>query len=121
MNGDVVVAVLGTLGVGSVLGAVVAAIASRKKLGADATKIITEAAAGVVTDLRAELGRSEAKMERMRLAFVEEREAWRRVLQLHVAWDSIAIAKVNALLPVGSEPLPPAPPLLPPSQLDLSE
>jgi len=128
MSSDVIVAVLGTLGVGSVAAAVVAGLFSRKKLGADATKIIQEAASGVVSDLREELGRAdakvdraEAKMDAMRVAFAEERESWRRVLQLHVAWDSIAIAKVNSLLPPGSEPLPPAPPLLPPTQLDLSE
>ena len=120
MSSEVVVAILSTLGIGSVAGAVIAGLFSRKKLGADATKIITEAAAGVVTDLRAEVGRADAKMDRMRAAFEAERESWRRVLQLHVAWDTIAIAKYNAMCTPGDE-LPPAPPLLPPSQLDLSE
>lgn len=126
MSTDVVVAVLGTLGIGSVAGAIVAGLFSRKKLGADATKVITEAAAGVVADLRAELGRAddkvtraEAKVAKLVLAFEAERETWRRVLQLHVAWDAIAIAKVNAMCKPGDE-LPPAPPLLPPSPLDLS-
>ena len=108
--------------------AIVAGLFSRKKLGAEATEIITNAAAGVVKNMQAEIDRQQETRKDEAEAHRAEREEWkakmqelvdshdaemedvRRVLQLHVAWDAIAIAKMNE---IGVE-LPPAPPLLPP-------
>jgi len=94
---------------------------SKRKLGAEATDIITKAAAGVVTSMQGELDRQviryneaaeryERDMARVMADHQEEIAEMRRVLQLHVAWDAIAIAKMAEF---GVE-LPPAPPLLPP-------
>jgi hypothetical protein len=117
---SIIVTALSAGGVGAVLAAIVAGLFSKKKLGAEATEIITKAAAGVVSDLRAELDRviaarrsdtqiHDTEMLAMAQAHAKERAAWRRVLQLHVAWDAIAIAKLGE---IGIN-LPPAPPLSP--------
>lgn len=124
MNGaELFVALLGAGGVSAVIAAVVTGMFSKRKLGAEATEIITKAAAGVVTNLQNEIERQvrqnerliaehEMAMKRLVEAHETEIDDVRRVLQLHVAWDAIAIAKMSE---VGID-LPPAPPLLPPSR-----
>lgn len=127
---DTVVAVLGAGGLGAVLAAVVTGVFTKRKLGAEATEIITKAAAGVVTNLQSEIQRQtgiidtmrseyeseiaacESKMTAMARAHVAERDEWKRVLQLHVSWDAIALAK---MADIGIE-LPPVPPLMPPKR-----
>lgn len=128
----IIVALLTSGGIFAIIGAAINGIFTKRKLGAEATEIITKAASGVVTDLRRSLedsraemdrmktnhaavlaamrGDSQAALERLEKQHSDEREEWRRVLQLHVAWDAIAIAKMAE---IGVE-LPPAPPLLPP-------
>lgn len=128
----IIVALLTSGGVFAIIGAAINGVFTKRKLGAEATEIITKAASGVVTDLRKSLEDRTAEMaqmkvehqatlaamradshsalERMERQHADEREEWRRVLQLHVAWDAIAIAKMAE---IGIE-LPPAPPLLPP-------
>lgn len=114
------VIILASSGFGAIIAAVITGLYSKKKLGAEATKIITDAAAGVVTTLQGEIQRlqkrmdqqtedHETEMKSMASAHVREREEWRRVLQLHVSWDAIAIAEVAKL----GVQLPAAPPLLP--------
>lgn len=116
----IVVACLSAGGLGAIMAAVVSGLFSKRKLGAEATEIITKAAAGVVTDLRAEIDRVKAArtednvdheqvIREMAAAHVAERNEWKRVLQLHVAWDAIAISEMAKL---GIQ-LPPAPPLTP--------
>lgn len=129
---EVIVALLGAGSLGAIVAAVVSGVFSKRKLGAEATEIITKAAAGVVTNLQDENKRlvethsqdrinwlnqtakmvadHTAAMGAKDAAHAEEIEDYRRVLQLHVAWDTIAIAEVSKL---GIQ-LPPAPPLLPP-------
>ena len=125
MNAQFIVAVLGAGGLGAVFAAIVAGLFSRKKLGAEATEIITKAAAGVVTNMQAEIDRQvlrnnalvaehRAFVDRLMASHAEEVEEFRRVLQLHVAWDSIAIAEMAKL----GVNLPPAPPLLPARRFD---
>lgn len=117
---ELVVGLLGATGFGAIVAAIIAGLFSRRKLGAEATEIITKAAAGVVTNLESELKRQIVAREDAALqhrldmsAVMEVHDAeyaeMRRVLQLHVAWDAIAIAKLAEL---GVE-LPPTPPLLP--------
>jgi len=121
MSSELIVAILGAGGIGAVLAAIVTGLFSKRKLGAEATEIITKAAAGVVTNLQAEIDRqvelrleqaaaNTATIETLLKDHANEMDEVRRVLQLHVAWDSIAIARMAE---VGIE-LPPAPPLLPP-------
>lgn len=125
---QLVVAILGAGGLGAIAAAVITGLFSKRKLGAEATEIITKAAAGVVTNLESENKRQAVRIDRMieehRTAMralvdshAEEMEEVRRVLQLHVAWDAIAIAKMASL----GEEMPPAPPLLPARRFDHPE
>lgn len=125
MKSDVVIAILGTGGFSAILGAVITGMFSKRKIGAEATDIITKAAAGVVTNMQSEIDRQvkrnddliaehKAQMQTICDSHAREMEEVRRVLQLHVAWDAIAIAKISEL----GVTLPPAPPLLPPLQTD---
>lgn len=113
----------------SVVGTVISVMANRRKLGAEATEVITKAASGVVSDMRHDNERlrtaDREKTQRItelehRVDFLEddqrasdrEREDWLRVLELHSAWDLLAIAKLRELDP--SFDLPNPPPLHPP-------
>jgi acyl transferase domain-containing protein len=121
METETIVALLGGGGIAAIISAIVAGLFSKKKLGAEATEIITKAAAGVVTNLQAEIDRQVRARETQALehtvataallaSHARELDEVRRVLQLHVAWDLMAIAKLQEL---GIQ-MPPAPPLLPP-------
>lgn len=123
MSAAVIAALLGAGGLGAIVAAIVTGLFSKRKLGAEATEIITKAAAGVVTNMQAEIDRQvkrnddlveehRATLARVMADHQREKEDVRRVLQLHVAWDAIAIAKLGDL----GVDLPPAPPLLPPDQ-----
>ena len=125
MSTETIIGLLGGGGVSAIISAIVAGLFSKKKLGAEATEIITKAAAGVVTNMQAEIDRQVAArhqqvlehrqaMTDLMAAHDREVEEVRRVLQLHVAWDAIAIAKLADL---GID-LPPAPPLLPPRRVE---
>lgn len=125
MDAALVAALLGVGGLGAIVAAIVTGIFSKRKLGAEAAEIITKAAAGVVTNMQAEIDRqvkrnedlvasTQADMKRVMADHAREMEEVRRVLQLHVAWDAIAIAKLGEL----NVDLPPAPPLLPPLRPD---
>lgn len=125
MKLDILIAILGTGGATGIIAAIVTGLFSKRKLGAEATEIITKAAAGVVTNMQAEIDRQvkrnddlttehRAAMRNLIASHEEEITEMRRVLQLHVAWDTIAIAKIAEL----GVQLPPAPPLLPPRKFD---
>jgi hypothetical protein len=127
---QILIAALSAGGFGAIISAIIAGLFSKRKIGAEATDIITKAASGVVTNMQNEIDRLVARNKRLEEnAEVDRRmaqdsmrslvhqhelemEEVRRVLQLHVAWDAIAIAKMNEF----GVKLPPAPPLLPPSQ-----
>ena len=121
MHAETIVALLGGGGIAAIISAIVAGLFSKKKLGAEATEIITKAAAGVVTNMQAEIDRQVLARQDQAVAHHEaitsmmasherEIEDIRRTLQLHVAWDVMAIAKLREL---GLD-MPPTPPLLPP-------
>lgn len=121
----ILIAVLGSASIGAILAAIVNGIFSKRKLGAEATEIITKAAAGVVTNLESENKRQAAIIDKMvtdhrrtietlMASHAEEIDEYRRVLQLHVAWDLIAIGEISKL----GVDLPPAPPLLPARRFD---
>lgn len=136
MSGGDIALIVASLGVGTIASAIITGLLSRRKIGAEATEIITKAAAGVVTNMQAQLDNQARQNERDRSQFreqikdmerdhlralkaqaeshAEELDEARRVLQLHVAWDAIAIAKMAE---IGVE-LPPAPPLLPARRFD---
>lgn len=117
MDTGSLVGLLGGTGIGAIFASIVAGLFSKKKLGAEATKIITDAAAGVVTSIsedleRAKLARdrAEQKLADREIEYQRDRAAHRAVLQLHASWDVMAIAKLKEC---GIE-LPEPPPLLPP-------
>lgn len=121
---------IGLLGGGSlatIVSSLVMSLSNRRKLGADATEIITRAATGVVTRLEQEIVRKQGehdaevtelrgKLDRIIREWKDERESVRRTLQLHVAFDQLAIAKLaEAGIVIGMDP----PPLLPPLRANL--
>lgn len=139
MGTTLIVAALGSGAVGAVIAALVTGLFTKRKLGAEATEIITKAASGVVESLNGEMVRMTSTLATVRLEAAEaearhkveraadkashdlqraedkarharEMEAVRRVLQLHVAWDLLARAKLSE----HGIDLPDAPPLLPP-------
>lgn len=108
----------------SVVGTVISVMANRKKLGAEATEVITKAASGVVAnfekdnerlrtsdrDKTAQISNLEDRvddLENEQRAWEHEREDWLRVLQLHAAWDALAIAKLREAMPPIDLPDPP--------------
>lgn len=109
MDAAVILAVIGSGGVGAIIVSVVNAVQSKKKLGAEATEIITRAAAGVVENLRDD--NKDLRETVVRL------EAWidalRDTLQMHAFWDALA---TKALEDAGITNLPPPPPLYPPQK-----
>lgn len=129
----ILVAALSSGGFATIVAAIVSARSSKKKLGADATEAIQRAASGVVADLerqrdyiatQLDTARREhreaivamgaehtAAIEKLVREQENEREQWRHLLQLHVAWDWMAIEK----LATASPPiiLPDPPPILP--------
>lgn len=95
---DLVVGVLGAGGLGAIIAAIFNGLFSKRKLGAEATEIITKAAAGVVTNLENEIKRQQrvntdliaehrATIRTLMLNHAEEIEEWRRTAQQHIAWD----------------------------------
>lgn len=89
--------ILGLVGIGGVLVATINGLFSKRKLSADATKIITEAASSVVADLRTELARRAAEnvlLEGRVAATVIEQSTQRdhmrsldQAVAQHVLWD----------------------------------
>lgn len=108
---EVIIALLGGGSIAGILGAVINGIFSRRKLGADATEVITKAASGVVERIEQDNERLRKEVETH-----EERDAyWRgliaehtRVLQLHAAWDHMAVQKLRE---AGITDLPDPPPV----------
>ena len=102
MDNSLLIQVFLSTTVAAVVGAIINGIINRKKLGAEATNIITSAATGVVERLEIEIGRKDnriADLER-RVGDCEvaarqhDRDmfAIRATLQIHAAWDFRAIA-----------------------------
>lgn len=126
----------GATAISTVLITLINVIMTRRKttaeagqLSADATKIITDAAGGVVAQIRednarlrsenADLRRSERMLEARvddleedAIEWRREREEWRRVLMVHAAWDAMAVTAVRKAIPPID--LPDVPPLTPP-------
>lgn len=105
MSGALLAALLGTGGLGAIVAAIVTGLFSKRKLGAEATEIITKAAAGVVTNLQDELQRQVRRNEvlvndhRSAVASLvdsheKELAEVRRVMRLHAAWDLMAISRL---------------------------
>lgn len=104
-------------GVGTIVVAIVMGLFNKRKLSAEATKIITDAASGVVAIQSAELARMLAdntllhgEVNALKIEQAGDRE-WRRkvdqMLAMHGLWDAQVVEMASA---AGIE-LPPSPPL----------
>lgn len=83
MSGDSAVQFLIAIATSGVFGAIINGIINRRKLGAEATKIITDAAASVVTTTEKTLIEYRAREEEWE---AKERK-WYRILRVHEHWD----------------------------------
>ena len=113
-SSQVVLTMLGSGSVVAVLSALVTGIFNRRKLGADATEIITKAASSVVERLEGENERFQKRIEVLERQAQEKNARdveWFRVLQLHAAWDHMAVARLRDVNVID---LPNPPPLYPP-------
>lgn len=110
MDGDgsawvtILAAILGS----GIFAAIVNAVAGRRKLGADATKVITEAAGGVVERLENENERLSLRVSNLEgeVNDLKERDRIQRdLLLVHAGWDHLAIDQLRlAGLTIGSAP-----------------
>lgn len=108
---------IGLVGIGGVLAAIINGLFSKRKLSADATKIITDAASGTVKDLREENQRiiaqnttQAAQITAMQKELATQRQHARlvdQVLAMHALWDR----QVVEITSQHDIELPPPPPL----------
>lgn len=112
VNVETVTAVIGAVGLSSIVAAGINALSNRKKTGADATKVITDAALGVVTQLQSRIKELLEEVQEMK-AREDDRDrredAARRSLMKHHEWDQQLVRIVNEHLPGKVDLLPPPP------------
>lgn len=98
MEGNTWVTVLAAVLGSGIFATVINAVAGRRKLGADATKVITEAAGGVVERLEAENERLSVRVSilEQQVGDLKERERVQRdLLLVHAGWDHLAIDQLR--------------------------
>ena len=83
MSGDSAIQFLIAIATSGVFGAIINGIINRRKLGAEATKIITDAAANVVSATERALIEYRAREEEWE---AKERK-WYKILRIHERWD----------------------------------
>jgi hypothetical protein len=114
VQADILVQLMGSVVLAAVAGAIINGIINRRKLGAEATEIVVRAAGGQIERLEGEIERAQrqSRADRRRIRQLEISEAsGRMALQVHAAWDHLAIV---ALQRAGVSDLPEPPPLTPP-------
>jgi len=104
-----IVSLIVAFGGGTILNELLRNFLGRKKLGADASKIISEAAASTVTLVRTEaeelrkqvteLRKEVAALRKMRDEDDEQTRFHRRLLQEHDAWDEDVMARCATAVP----------------------
>jgi len=94
---------LGTGAIAAVLGAVVNGIINRRKLTAEATSIITQAAGGMVQNLQTDNGRLRAenitavqRFTRYRTAVRKRDREFEYQLELHMEWHNLVAERLKA-------------------------
>jgi hypothetical protein len=122
---------LGSGGLAAVIVVAENAIANRRNLGAQTSRtdaetsrtdaetdeLIRKTYGGMLADMQGQLNAAVLKASDLTVRVAEledEREEGRRVLQLHAAWDHMAITKLRECDPPMT--LPDPPPLTPPSR-----
>jgi hypothetical protein len=119
VNAETLWAFFGSMGLATIVVAFINTVSNRKKTGADATKTLTDAAMGIVTELRSSLSDALAevnalkKREDERDAKDEERDRRdairQRNLERHHQWDQQLVDVINEHLPTHVDLLPPPP------------
>lgn len=119
---ETIATLLGALGLSGITAGLINAISNRKKTGADATKVITDAALGVVTQLQERIKELLAEQTTLKqeVSDLQDREddrdsretAARKALLKHHEWDLRLTRLINEKLPDHSGELLPPPPLL---------
>src|SRR5690349_6509939 len=98
MSSVLIAAVLGTGGLGAIIGAIITGLSSRKKLGAEATEIITNAAAGVVKNLQGEIERQVKVNAGLVKDHHDEREDWKLKMQALIDSHDLEMQEVRRVL-----------------------
>ena len=109
---NMAIAILGSSAITALMGSIVVGLFSKKKLSAEATKVITDAASGVVELLKAENLRvvgGNAALSTMVEKFRADQKAQEARLSVHAFWDR----QVAAVLAQHGIDLPEPPPLNP--------
>lgn len=112
IDGQTVTAIVSAVGLSGIVAAAINAISNRKKTGADATKVITDAAVGVVTQLQMQIGVLNAEVNTLkgREDDRDQREVLaQRALLRHHQWDLNLYEVVNRHLPNHVHLFPPPP------------
>jgi hypothetical protein len=119
VDAETVWAFFGSMGLATIVVAAINALSNRKKTGADATKTLTEAAMGIVTELRSSLAEALKEVAELR-GREDERdkkdeerdrrdEIRERNLVRHHEWDVELAVVINEHLPSHIDLLPPPP------------
>jgi hypothetical protein len=99
---DVLIAVIGSSGVTVILGAIANGVIQKRKLSADATHIITQAAGGIVLNLQEDNGRLRAenirvssRFDRFKTAVRRRDDKMRKLFDAHATWDQIVVKELR--------------------------
>lgn len=113
--GTLIIQLLGATGIGAILSAIINAVLNRRKFSADVSKVITDAAAGVLQRLEAENRRILSSHRELRGEFetfrreAQQREDhWQALLRQHAEWDQHVVTRLREL---GATEIPDPPPL----------
>lgn len=112
LNAETVSAIVGAVGLSSIVAAAINAVSNRKKTGAEATKVITDAALGIVTQLQARIKDLLDEVNDLKIREDERdrrEEQAQRALLKHHQWDLQLVSIINGNLPEHKGLLPPPP------------
>src|SRR5688500_14739195 len=102
IDAQTVSAVVGAVGLSTIVAADINAVPNRKKTGADATKVITDAALGIVTQLQARIKDLLVEVNDLK-AREDERDRredeQQKALMKHHQWDLHLVGVINESLP----------------------
>lgn len=95
MPSDSIVQLLIAVATSGIFGAILNGLLNRRKLGADATKIITDAAANVVTSTKQSLDEIRLREDE----WERKERRWYQVLRKHEEWDRKAYWTLKTQVP----------------------
>jgi len=116
-SGATVIQLLFSAGVTTVVVTIINGFLQRRKMGADTTKIITDAASGVLTRIEDDNKRlrTDDSKNRTRIDQLEDYiDEGRGVINRHIEWDELVVRRAKAVDLYLPDPPPLKPPPLPP-------